>query len=541
MTTVDRLLVGAVPTIGKPPVERGYYSVSDVATMLDVNRVSVWGWIRSGKLSASRVGRTTRIQRQDLERAMMRINVDGVLRNSGHVVQFYEQDAYLLDDVCQFIGNALHSGETGIVVATPARREAIDRWMQASGLDLAEVRGSGRYLSLDASETLGRFMEDGVPNPERFVEVVGGIVAGSTEAGHPVSIFGEIVALLAIEGNPTGAIRLERLWNALQERHSFSLFCAYPMSPLGDSRLSDAMSAICEEHSAVFPTEGYVQLPSTDDRMREVTRLQQKARSLEAEVDRRRDAEDRLEAALSAEQSARGTAEDALRVRDEFIAVAAHELRTPIASLLGFTQLLQRRCSQGRLEPERISPMLQTIAGEADKLSRMISQLLDLSRLESGRLTLELVPVDLETLVEKTVSAASNWSGSHSMLLHSVAPMQVRVDPLRFEEVLINLLDNAIKYSPEGGSIEIDLSPCGVNAAEISVRDWGIGIPLERRSMIFERFYQAHEELHRPGMGLGLYVSRQIVELHGGDIRAEFPDDGGTRFVVLLPTTNLAP
>jgi signal transduction histidine kinase len=161
--------------------------------------------------------------------------------------------------------------------------------------------------------------------------------------------------------------------------------------------------------------------------------------------------------------------------------------------------------------------------------------------LESGRLTLELVPVDLETLVEKTVSAASNWSGSHSMLLHSVAPMQVRVDPLRFEEVLINLLDNAIKYSPEGGSIEIDLSPCGVNAAEISVRDWGIGIPLERRSMIFERFYQAHEELHRPGMGLGLYVSRQIVELHGGDIRAEFPDDGGTRFVVLLPTTNLAP
>jgi len=113
--------------------------------------------------------------------------------------------------------------------------------------------------------------------------------------------------------------------------------------------------------------------------------------------------------------------------------------------------------------------------------------------------------------------------------------LEARVDALRLDQVLTNLLDNAVKFSPDGGAIAVGVAPLDDGAVELSVRDHGLGIPPERRDRIFERYYQAHAAGHRSGLGLGLHICRQIVELHGGDIRAEFPPGGGTRFVVRLP------
>jgi signal transduction histidine kinase len=110
-----------------------------------------------------------------------------------------------------------------------------------------------------------------------------------------------------------------------------------------------------------------------------------------------------------------------------------------------------------------------------------------------------------------------------------------RVDPLRIEQVLINLLDNAIKYSPEGGAILIELSADAQQKVRLVVTDHGIGIPAEYREQIFNRFYQAHKDSQIGGMGLGLYISRQIIELHGGQIQLECPPDGGTQFLVQIP------
>ena len=115
------------------------------------------------------------------------------------------------------------------------------------------------------------------------------------------------------------------------------------------------------------------------------------------------------------------------------------------------------------------------------------------------------------------------------------------VDPVRFEQVIANLLDNAIKYSPDGGPIELELTRPSAASVQLAVRDHGLGIAPERRSQIFDRFYQAHGEGYRSGMGLGLYISRQIVELHGGELWAEFPPDGGSRFVVRLPVRMAGP
>jgi signal transduction histidine kinase len=130
-------------------------------------------------------------------------------------------------------------------------------------------------------------------------------------------------------------------------------------------------------------------------------------------------------------------------------------------------------------------------------------------------------------------------SQDHTLDLVAPATLECEIDPLRIEQVLSNLLDNAMKYSPDGGAIDVTLSRYG-DDIELSVRDRGLGIPEEKRAQIFERFYQAHDNGQR-GMGLGLYVSRHIVELHGGDMWAEFPADGGTRMIVRLPVSVASP
>jgi excisionase family DNA binding protein len=231
-------------------------------------------------------------------------------------------------------------------------------------------------------------------------------------------------------------------------------------------------------------------------------------------------------------------AQEAIQARETFLSIASHELRTPLTSLMGYAQMAVRRLDRnGHLEPERAELALRAVVGQADRLSRLLSQLLDISRLASGKLSLEPQITDLAALLEQCVGAARLWSDRHPIALSSPARLEARIDPLRLEQVLANLLDNAIKYSPEGGPVDVALSRSNDGWVELSIRDRGLGIAPEQRGQIFERFYQAHRASHRSGLGLGLYVSREIVEGHGGEISAEFPDDGGTRFVVRLPAS----
>ena len=143
----------------------------------------------------------------------------------GHVVQFYETDAFLIDSVCGYIGAGLGAGEAGIVIATPAHRRAIEARLLADGLDLDAARARDVYIARDAAETLARFMTGEMPDPARFATVIGGLITRAGRGGHEVCIFGEMVALLVEEGNPAAALRLEALWNELREAHAFTLMC----------------------------------------------------------------------------------------------------------------------------------------------------------------------------------------------------------------------------------------------------------------------------------------------------------------------------
>jgi signal transduction histidine kinase len=234
-------------------------------------------------------------------------------------------------------------------------------------------------------------------------------------------------------------------------------------------------------------------------------------------------------------------AQQATRLRDEFLSVAAHELKTPMTSLRGYAQLLAQGLNENKpIDPKLLAKGLRVIDTQAEKLSQLTAQLLDVSRIEAGKLQLQPREIDLAGLVRALANATQASAQHHVMRLDLPDHCRVVVDPLRIEQVVTNLFSNAIKYSPDGGTIDVSLSS-GADGVRLGVRDHGIGIPPERRARLFDRFYQAHGEGHFGGLGLGLFISRQIVELHGGTLEADFPVDGGTRFSVTLPASPAQP
>jgi PAS domain S-box-containing protein len=206
--------------------------------------------------------------------------------HKAHVVQFFERDDFLVADVSRFIGTALGSGDAGIVIATKAHRDGIARKLAANGLNTAMATQQGRYVALDAAQTLTKFMIAGEPDPERFASVIEEVIerarkAVGREDAH-VAAFGEMVALLWAEGEKDAAIRLEQLWNSLAETHSFSLRCAYPIRGFSLRDHSEPFLKICAEHSSVLPAESYMELVAEEEKQRLVD-LQQKAEAFEAE------------------------------------------------------------------------------------------------------------------------------------------------------------------------------------------------------------------------------------------------------------------
>lgn len=250
-------------------------------------------------------------------------------------------------------------------------------------------------------------------------------------------------------------------------------------------------------------------------------------------TDRKRAEEERVQ--LVREQVARADAEQALRERDEFLAVAAHELRTPLSTLSAAAQLLRRQLDrQPTLTPEQLHSAAVRLDEQSRRLARLVSRLLSLSDINAG--TLEYSPErhDLRQLITAVVDEMQAATSSHTLETRGPSKLQAFVDPALFEQLLIHLIDNAIQYSPSGGKIEIEVAE-DERTATVAVRDHGLGVAPERRPMLFDRFTRAHADDYVSGLGLGLYICRYIAELHRGQIGAEFPEDGGARFVVTLP------
>jgi len=211
------------------------------------------------------------------------------------MVQFYESDAFLAERVSEFIGAGIEAGEAGIVIGTPAHNSAISERLGQRGLDLAALAKAGQYLACDAEDTLAQLMVNGWPDEKRFRQLIGSLITNAKKGQRRrVRAFGEMVALLWAEQKQEAAVRLEELWNNLGETQSFSLLCAYPINICGGEANGKAFDAICHAHSNVSPSESHAAHNQTEEeRLRELALLEQKAKSLEIEIAKRKNIEDR--------------------------------------------------------------------------------------------------------------------------------------------------------------------------------------------------------------------------------------------------------
>jgi two-component system, OmpR family, sensor kinase len=233
---------------------------------------------------------------------------------------------------------------------------------------------------------------------------------------------------------------------------------------------------------------------------------------------------------------ARQEAEEAVRLRDEFLSVASHELRSPITSLRGYVQLLPRQIERDApLDPQRLLRALRVIDSQSDKLTKLIAQLLDASRAELGKLEIDLESIDLGALVRTVTETFEDTARRSVRLTVPSHPVLIRGDALRLEQVLVNLLNNAAKFDQTCLPIEVTVEQGSATEARLAVRDHGVGVAADEREIIFERYGRAREGAFTDGMGLGLYICRVLTEKHGGSIVIESPVAGGTRFVVTLP------
>ena len=244
---------------------------------------------------------------------------------------------------------------------------------------------------------------------------------------------------------------------------------------------------------------------------------------------------------LQQEQLARAEAERANRIKDEFLAVLSHELRSPLNPILGWSQLMQTR----NFDPAKTAEALATIERNAKLQTQLIDDLLDMAKILHGKFSINAAPVNLRFVIESAIDTVMTAAVAKTILLHPVLPTDVQVygDAARLQQVVWNLLSNAVKFTPSHGRVEVWLEPVG-NQAQVTITDTGKGIAPNFLPDIFESFRQEDVSTTRKhgGLGLGLAIVRSLVEAHGGTIRAESPGEGlGSTFTVQLPLLSSEP
>lgn len=571
-----------------------------------------------------------------------------------HLVQFYHDETYLVDEIWGFISPSLRLGESAIVIATRNRLDMIERKFAPSRLaEIGDATTTCPYIALDAESTLAAILKDGRPDASQFETVIGKVLRIASRNGQRhVRAYGEMVALLCADGKTDAAIELEELWNRISGKYSFSLLCGYPMRAFAEDRDSEAFTHICSAHSDVRPTERCFDSADRNEINRRIAALEQKANALESEVARRKAIEralhqrekelsDFLENAVEgmhrvgpdgtilwankAELDLLGYAHDEYigrhiadfhadrhvideilakllagetlydyparmrckdgsirhvlihsnarvsdgefistrclmrdvtdrvlleqelhkrleqlaeedRRKDEFLAMLGHELRNPLAPIVNSLELMRVLGES----PQQMDRCRETIARQVTLMTRLVDDLLDVSRITRGKIDLKKESTPIDQVVERAVEIVRPLIDERRHTLSIELPVDtvpLYCDPARMSQVLANLLHNAAKYTDTGGRIVLAAQQIR-NKLEIIVADNGIGLDQASQEKIFDLFVQEANSLAkaRGGLGLGLTLVRSLVRLHGGNVRAHSAGCGcGSTFTITLP------
>jgi signal transduction histidine kinase len=479
----------------------------------------------------------------------------GPSRHSGtapfrHDVQFYESDVFLVAAVCDFFVEGLRSGQRCVAIATQRHRIALTRALARRAVDVPRARTAGQLQLLDAEKILASFMIGDSVNEALFRDVVGRLFTkrSSRDSPLPVRAFGEMVNLLWQRGDHIAALELEALWNEMGAKWHIELLCGYAIANFSRSAHAERFEEICGQHTHVVPAESYSRSSETG-RLLEIARLQQRAQALEHEVAQRQALERELREALEAQQrslmaerAARAEAESASRAKNQFLAVMSHELRTPLNAIAGHTQLLELGLHGPITDAQRDA--LDRIDRSQRHLLALVNDVLNLARVERGRAEYLLESVEVGSVIHAMVAMIEPLLASAQLRCRVVIPSAdvaaviVHADRERLQQIVLNLLTNAIKFTPAGGLITIDSACLGDSpVAYIDIRDTGVGIPEERIDAVFEPFVQLATTLasRQDGIGLGLTISREFARGMGGDLTIARGVEQGASFRLTLP------
>ena len=250
--------------------------------------------------------------------------------------------------------------------------------------------------------------------------------------------------------------------------------------------------------------------------------------------------EEKIKESAAELEVAMRSAQVANQAKSDFLASMSHELRTPLTSILGLSEVLQEEYF-GKLNSKQ-KEYLNDIHESGQHLLLLINDILDIAKIEAGKMELELGPVVVKELLENSLIMIKEKAGKHNIKLDvDLAPeikgLKIQADERKLKQIIFNLLSNAVKFTPDGGRIQLGAS-CEDGKLAVAVTDTGIGISLEKQEKVFQEFYQVEAGLRdkTPGTGLGLPLSRRMVELHGGEIWCESEGEGkGSRFVFTIP------
>ncbi len=222
--------------------------------------------------------------------------------------------------------------------------------------------------------------------------------------------------------------------------------------------------------------------------------------------------------------------------KDEFISMASHELKTPLTSIKAFNQMMLKKIKKGDISADKFTEYLHRMEGQVGKLTKLVSDLLDVTKIQQGKLQLDAEPSSLNNLLHDIVLTFRQTYDTHAIELIMEEELMVTMDAPRFEQVINNLLTNAVKYSTDGSTVIVTLRQEDGNAV-VSVKDAGIGIPEEHKQHITKRFYRVEkgDETKYPGLGIGLYIARQIIEQHHGQLWFESKKNRGSTFYISIP------
>lgn len=452
------------------------------------------------------------------------------LRRGQHACLLYDRQDDPLAVVAPFIAAGLRAGERCYFVTGELDPARIERSLAAAGIDVA-LQVERKALVLASRWELS--FPDGEFDPAAMIGFVRQAIGQTLSEGFTgLRIIAEMTWLLQQGVGANKLIHFEALGNHLFPDEPLVALCMYDRARFPAAVCHDALRA----HPWVAVGETtydnlYYEPPAA---VIDGAAAEARVEWMLGQLRRLRDAEQHRLELLSA-WAAKAEAEAASRAKDTMLSMLAHELRTPLASMLFYTQATLRQLDKDQpVEASSLRRNLEVLGKQAGKQAQLIDRILDAARLATDQLPLVFTPCELVSLVQEVAEVSQAAAPEFTVSVQAPAPVHLVIDPLRIEQVLVNLIDNARKYSPAGTRIDISVLP-EPDTVSVAVRDHGSGIPEEERERIFERFHRLSRHQHERGLGLGLHLSREISRKHGGDLIVEAPEDGGSRFIVRLP------